>query len=114
MATIEEIAAGLKSGTPVQKPTTATQTFDPKYINSYGGLVSGATNPNLATNLTKYGTVTDAYGNPLFDQNTLTSLSDPNKKIAGAATTAVGKTLNTWADEVLQKDTLDPLTGLPC
>lgn len=113
MATIEEIAAGLKSGTPVQKPVTTTQTFDPKYVNSYGGLVSGATNPNLATNLTKYGTVTDAYGNPLFDQNTLTSLSDPNKKIAGAATTAVGKTLNTWADEVLQKDTIDPLTGRP-
>lgn len=113
MATIEEIAAGLKSGTPVQKPVTTTQTFDPKYVNSYGGLVSGATNPNLATNLTKYGTVTDAYGNPLFDQNTLTSLSDPNKKIAGAATTAVGKTLNTWADEVLQKDTIDPLTGQP-
>ena len=113
MATIEEIAAGLKSGTPVQKPLTTTQTFDPKYVNSYGGLVSGATNPNLATNLTKYGTVTDAYGNPLFDQNTLTSLSDPNKKIAGAATTAVGKTLNTWADEVLQKDTIDPLTGQP-
>jgi hypothetical protein len=54
MATIEEIAAGLRSGTPVQKPTTATQTFDPKYINSYGGLVSGATNPNLAANLNKY------------------------------------------------------------
>lgn len=113
MATIEEIAAGLKSGTPVQKPVTTAQTFDPKYVNSYGGLVSGATNPNLATNLTKYGTVTDAYGNPLFDQNTLTSLSDPNKKIADAATTAVGKTLNTWADEVLQKDTIDPLTGQP-
>jgi hypothetical protein len=114
MALINDvIASNLQSGTPVQKPTTATQTFDPKYINSYGELVSGATNPNLATNLTKYGTVTDAYGNPLFDQNTLTSLSDPNKKIAGAATTAVGKTLNTWADEVLRKDTIDPLTGQP-
>ena len=68
MATIEEIAAGLRSGTPVQKPTTATQTFDPKYINSYGELVSGTTNSNLAANLGKYGTVTDAYGNPIFDQ----------------------------------------------
>jgi hypothetical protein len=114
MALINDvIASNLQSGTPVQKPVTTTQTFDPKYVNSYGGLVSGATNPNLATNLTKYGTVTDAYGNPLFDQNTLTSLSDPNKKIADAATTAVGKTLNTWADEVLQKDTIDPLTGNP-
>jgi hypothetical protein len=79
MALINDvIASNLQSGTPVQKPTTATQTFDPKYINSYGGLVSGATNPNLAANLNKYGTVTDAYGNPIFDQNTLSSYySDP-------------------------------------
>ena len=120
MATIEEIAAGLKSGTPVQKPVTTTQTFDPKYVNSYGGLVSGATNPNLATNLTKYGTVTDAYGNPIFDQNTLSSYySDPStidkstKKISDVAGKTITSTLGTWADEVLQKDTLDPLTGLP-
>lgn len=93
--------------------TLPTQTFDPKYVNSYGGLVSGATNPNLANNLTKYGTVTDAYGNPLFDQNTLASLSDPNKKIADAASKTVKTTLNTWADDVLQKDTLDPITGKP-
>ena len=93
--------------------TLPTQTFDPKYVNSYGGLISGTTNPNLANNLTKYGTVTDAYGNPLFDQNTLASLSDPNKKIADAASKTVKTTLNTWADDVLQKDTLDPITGKP-
>jgi hypothetical protein len=120
MATIEEIAAGLRSGTPVQKPTTATQTFDPKYINSYGGLVSGATNPNLAANLNKYGTVTDAYGNPIFDQNTLSSYySDPSaldkstKAISNVAGKAIQTTLGTWADEVLQKETLDPVTGNP-
>jgi|694.fasta_scaffold111484_2 hypothetical protein len=120
MATIEEIAAGLRSGTPVQKPTTATQTFDPKYINSYGGLVSGATNPNLAANLNKYGTVTDAYGNPIFDQNTLSSYySDPStldkstKAISSVAGKAINTGLTTWADEVLQKETLDPVTGNP-
>jgi hypothetical protein len=120
MATIEEIAAGLRSGTPVQKPTTATQTFDPKYIDSYGGLVSGTTNANLAANLGKYGTVTDAYGNPIFDQNTLSSYySDPSrldkstKAISGVAGKAINTGLGTWADEVLQKETLDPVTGNP-
>lgn len=100
--------------------TLPAQTFDPKYINSYGGLVSGATNPNLATNLTKYGTVTDAYGNPIFDQNTLSSYySDPStidkstKKISDVVGKTITSTLGTWADEVLQKDTLDPLTGKP-
>jgi len=120
MATIEEIAAGLRSGTPVQKPTTATQTFDPKYIDSYGELVSGTTNPNLAANLNKYGTVTDAYGNPIFDQNTLSSYySDPSaldkstKAISSVAGKAIQTTLGTWADEVLRKETLDPVTGNP-
>jgi hypothetical protein len=120
MATIDEIAAGLRSGTPVQKPTTVTQTFDPKYIDSYGELVSGTTNSNLAANLGKYGTVTDAYGNPIFDQNTLSSYySDPSaldkstKAISNVAGDTIKTTLNTWADEVLQKDTLDPVTGNP-
>lgn len=105
---------------PTTGTTTPTQTFDPKYINSYGELVSGATNPNLATNLSKYGTVTDAYGNPIFDQNTLSSYySDPStidkstKKISDVAGKTITSTLGTWADEVLQKDTLDPLTGKP-
>ncbi len=105
---------------PTTGTTTPTQTFDPKYINSYGELVSGATNPNLATNLTKYGTVTDTYGNPIFDQNTLSSYySDPStidkstKKISDVAGKTITSTLGTWADEVLQKDTLDPLTGKP-
>jgi hypothetical protein len=120
MATIEEIVAEWRSGTPVQKPTTVTQTFDPKYINSYGELVSGTTNSNLAANLNKYGTVTDVYGNPIFDQNTLSSYySDPStldkstKAISNVAGKTIKTTLDTWADEVLQKDTLDPLTGLP-
>ena len=105
---------------PTTGTTTPTQTFDPKYINSYGGLVSGATNPNLAANLNKYGSVTDAYGNPIFDQNTLSSYySDPStldkstKAISNVAGKAIQTTLGTWADEVLQKDTLDPITGQP-
>jgi hypothetical protein len=113
MATIEEIAAGLRSGTPVQKPTTATQTFDPKYINTYGDLIKNTTDPNLVSKLTTYGQVTDAYGNPLFDQNVFSAVNSPDKKIAEPANKAIQSTLGTWADEVLQKDTLDPITGQP-
>jgi hypothetical protein len=113
MATIEEIAAGLRSGTPVQKPTTVTQTFDPKYINTYGDLIKNTTDPNLVSKLTTYGQVTDAYGNPLFDQNVFSAVNSPNKKIAEPANKAIQSTLGTWADEVLQKDTLDPITGQP-
>jgi hypothetical protein len=113
MATIEEIAAGLRSGTPVQKPTTATQTFDPKYINTYGDLIKNTTDPNLVSKLTTYGQVTDAYGNPLFDQNVFSAVNSPDKKIANPANKAIQTTLGTWADEVLQKDTLDPITGQP-
>jgi hypothetical protein len=100
--------------------STPTQTFDPKYVNSYGGLVSGATNPNLAANLGKYGTVTDVYGNPIFDQNTLSSyysdpsaLDKPTKAISSVAGKAINTGLTTWADEVLKKETLDPVTGNP-
>jgi hypothetical protein len=113
MATIEEIAAGLRSGTPVQKPTTATQTFDPKYINSYGDLIKNTTDPNLVSKLNTYGQVTDAYGNPLFDQNVFSAVNSPDKKIAEPANKAIQTTLGTWADEVLQKDTLDTITGQP-
>jgi hypothetical protein len=113
MATIEEIAAGLKSGIPVQKPVTTAQTFDPKYVSGYGDLLTNTTDPYLANALSKYGTVTDVYGNPLFDQNTLSSLSDPNDKIANATRANIDSRLKTWADEILQKDTLDPITGKP-
>jgi len=113
MATIDEIAAGLRSGTPVQKPTTVTQTFDPKYINTYGDLIKNTTDPNLVSKLTTYGQVTDAYGNPLFDQNVFSAVNSPDKKIANPANKAIQTTLGTWADEVLQKDTLDPITGQP-
>lgn len=114
MATINDvIASNLQSGTPVQKPTTVTQTFDPKYINSYGDLIKNTTDPNLVSKLNTYGQVTDAYGNPLFDQNVFSAVNSPDKKIANPANKAIQTTLGTWADEVLQKDTLDPITGQP-
>jgi hypothetical protein len=92
---------------------TTTQTFDPKYVSGYGDLLTNTTDPYLANALSKYGTVTDVYGNPLFDQNTLSSLSDPNDKIANATRATIDSRLKTWADEILQKDTLDPITGKP-
>jgi hypothetical protein len=114
MALINDvIASNLQSGTPVQKPNTATQTFDPKYINTYGDLIKNTTDPNLVSKLTTYGQVTDAYGNPLFDQNVFSAVNSPDKKIANPANKAIQTTLGTWADEVLQKDTLDPITGQP-
>lgn len=92
-----------------------TQTFDPKYVSGYGDLLKTTTDPNLATNLAKFGTVTDASGNPLFDQYTLSMLSDPKYGTEKGYTykNVVLPKLNTWADEVLQKDTIDPITGLP-
>ena len=98
----------------------ATQTFDPKYISGYDDLISNTANTNLVNNLTKYGTVTDIYGNPKFDQNTLGSYySAPATldKSAKAISVVAGKEINTglatWADEILQKETLDPVTGNP-
>lgn len=98
---------------PTTGTTTPTQTFDPKYVSGYGDLLTNTTDPNLVNKLTKYGQVTDAYGNPLFDQNVYTAVNSPDKKIADTANKAITSTLGTWADEVLQKDTLDPLTGQP-
>ena len=98
---------------PTTGTTTPTQTFDPKYVSGYGDLLTNTTDPNLVSKLTKYGQVTDAYGNPLFDQNVYTAVNSPDKKIADPANKAITSTLGTWADEVLQKDTLDPLTGQP-
>jgi hypothetical protein len=90
-----------------------TQTFDPKYVSGYGDLLKTTTDPNLLSKLTKYGQVTDVYGNPLFDQNVYTAVNSPNTQISNAASKAIDSTLGTWADDVLQKDTLDPLTGKP-
>jgi hypothetical protein len=90
-----------------------TQTFDPKYVSGYGDLLKTTTDPNLLSKLTKYGQVTDVYGNPLFDQNVYTAVNSPNTQISNAASKAIDSTLSTWADDVLQKDTLDPLTGKP-
>jgi hypothetical protein len=98
---------------PTTGTTTPTQTFDTKYVSGYGDLLTNTTDPNLVSKLTKYGQVTDAYGNPLFDQNVYTAANSPDKKIADPANKAITSTLGTWADEVLQKDTLDPLTGQP-
>ena len=107
-------------GGVAKQPVTTTQTFDPKYISGYDDLISNTANTNLANNLTKYGTVTDTYGNPIFDQNTLGSYyADPStldkstKSISGVAGKAINKGLATWADEILQKETLDPVTGNP-
>ena len=93
--------------------TLPAQTFDPKYVSGYGDLLKNTTDPNLVSKLTQYGQVTDTYGNPLFDQNVYTAVNSPDKKIANPANKAITSTLGTWADEVLQKDTLDPLTGQP-
>jgi len=90
-----------------------TQTFDPKYVSGYGDLLKTTTDPNLLNKLTTYGQVTDVYGNPLFDQNVYTAVNSPNTRISNAASKAIDSTLDTWADDVLQKDTLDPLTGKP-
>jgi len=98
---------------PTTGTTTPTQTFDPKYVSGYGDLLTNTTDPNLVSKLTQYGQVTDAYGNPLFDQNVYTAANSPDKKIANPASKAITSTLGTWADEVLQKDTIDPLTGQP-
>jgi hypothetical protein len=106
--------------TPTTEQVQSAQTFDPKYISGYDDLISNTANTNLANNLTKYGTVTDTYGNPIFDQNTLGSYySDPSaldkstKAISVVAEKAINTGLANWADEVLQKDTIDPLTGQP-
>jgi len=99
--------------TALDTTATTAQTFDPKYINTYGDLIKNTTDPNLVSKLTTYGQVTDAYGNPLFDQNVFSAVNSPDKKIANPANKAIQTTLGTWADEVLQKDTLDPLTGQP-
>ena len=107
-------------GGVAKQPVTTTQTFDPKYISGYDDLISNTANTNLANNLTKYGTVTDTYGNPIFDQNTLGSyysdtstLDKSTKSISGVAGKAINTGLATWADEILQKETLDPVTGSP-
>ena len=92
---------------------TTTQTFDPKYVSGYDDLLKTTTDPNLRGKLTAFGQVTDVYGNPLFDQNVYTAVNSPNAQIANAANKAMDSTLGTWADDVLQKDTLDPLTGKP-
>lgn len=92
---------------------TTTQTFDPKYVSGYDDLLKTTTDPNLRGKLTAFGQVTDVYGNPLFDQNVYTAVNSPNAQIANAASKAMDSTLGTWADDVLQKDTLDPLTGKP-
>lgn len=99
--------------TALDTTANTAQTFDPKYINTYGDLIKNTTDPNLVSKLTTYGQVTDAYGNPLFDQNVFSAVNSPDKKIANPANKAIQTTLGTWADEVLQKDTLDPITGQP-
>ena len=107
-------------GGVAKQPVTTTQTFDPKYISGYDDLISNTANANLANNLAKYGTVTDTYGNPIFDQNTLSSyysdqsaLDKSTKAISSVAGKTIQTGLATWADEVLQKDTIDPVTGNP-
>jgi hypothetical protein len=119
MATIEEIAAGLRSGTPVQKPTTATQTFDPAYVTGYEDLLNKAktNNPNdygLYNTLSGYGKMTDAYGNPLLDQQTLLDLTQTgNKAVYNPAYQKLNDTKLAWAKDVLANDYIDPITNKP-
>lgn len=85
----------------------ATSTFDPSYISNFSNSIQdlSSSNPALASNMGKFGKVTDEYGNPLFDQTTYANWNDPQTQ------KYVSKTLDNWADTVLQNNYIDPSTN---
>lgn len=106
--------------TPTTGATTApAQTFNPSYITGYEDLLNKAkpTDPNeygLYNTLSGYGKMTDAYGNPLLDQQTLLDLTQTgNKAVYNPAYKKLDATKLAWAKDVLANDYIDPITNKP-
>jgi hypothetical protein len=105
--------------TALDTTTTPAQTFNPAYVTGYEDLLNKAktNNPNdygLYNTLSGYGKMTDAYGNPLLDQQTLLDLTQTgNKAVYNPAYQKLDATKLAWAKDVLANDYIDPITNKP-